>query len=541
MKLTTTIQLPYFIIRSMQTNKKFPYTSTFDCPILSYSNEDNMSISQASLKNLKDLLPSDIDYSQNIDLMGVAYNGAVVNQFNKNDDGISAEFATKIINNFIHKPTNIEHQKEKIVGHLVKAGFSEYGGSNRIISIDEAREMKDPFNIALGAVIYKQINKDFAKLIERSVDELDNLHEAISASWEIGFSQFDIAVGSRDLKEAEIITNPKHFEEMKPMLRAYGGDGAMKDGTRLFRLLKGDIYPLGIGYTTKPAADVKGLYSENKSSNQISFKDKRDATLYFDIKNNTFSNNMKAFISHLSNHDVKNKKETNMDIEQILAELKGLLVEKKFSEEAVANMTRTFAEAIKKKDEEYRESLTKAEKEKEKLAKEKEDMKASIEQVQDELKTAVEKIQAFENFKKEEEAVARFNSRMDSIDQTYELDDDDRKVLVSDLKALEPTDEAFASYQEKLAVMWKHKNKEAKAAFEKQIQARIDEEVAKKLNVSTASEEKKTDAELSQEALEKAEASKETLPNNNEHQSQAQPSLRDKFKTAFSKENIIIS
>jgi hypothetical protein len=117
---------------------------------------------------------------------------------------------------------------------------------------------------------------------------------------------------------------------------------------------------------------------------------------------------------------------------------------------------------------------------------EKEEMKDSVKKVEAELKAAVEKIQEFENFQKQEEAVARFNSRMEVIDQGYELDDEDRKVLASDLKELAATEEAFASYQEKLAVMWKHKNKEAKAAFEKQIQARIDEEVAKKISVSNA-------------------------------------------------------
>jgi len=517
------------------------YTAKFDCPILSYTNEEDMAISKASLKNLKDLLPKDIDFSQNIDLLGVAFNAAVVNQFNKNDDGIDSELAAKVIPNFVHKPTNIEHQKEKIVGHIINAGFSEYGGSNKIISPEVASSMKDPFNIALGAVVYRQVNKDFAKLIERSVDELDTLHEAISASWEIGFSQYDIAVGSKDLREAEIISNEKHIEEMKGMLKAYGGNGQLKDGTKIYRLLKGEIFPLGIGYTTKPAADVKGLYSEQVATNMFNIVDKRDSKAHFDIKMNKNLKKNHTYISQTENSDVKIKKETNMDIEQILAELKGLLVEKKFSEEAVANMTQTFAEAIKKKDEEYRESLTKAEKEKEKLAKEKEDMKASIEQVQEQLKAASEKIDAFENFQKEEAAVARFNARMEEIDQTYELDDEDRQVLASDLKSLDNSDEAFAAYKNKLGVMWKNKNKEAKASFEKQIQARIDEEVAKKLSVSKASEETKTAAELSQEALEKAEASKTALPNTNEKQSQEPVSLTEKFRSAFSKENIIIS
>ena len=305
-------------------------------------------------------------------------------------------------------------------------------------------------------------------------------------------------------------------------------------------MLKGEIFPLGIGFTTKPAADVKGLYSENASSNSITFKDKRDAKAYFDIKNNILSKKNNAFISHLQNDDVKNKKETNMDIEQILAELKGLLIEKKFSEEAVANMTQTFAEAIKKKDGEYRDSLTKAEKEKEEMAAEKEEMKKSLKKVEDEMKAAQEKLEEFENFKKQEEAVACFNTRMEAIDQVYELEDEDRKVLAADLKELDKSDEAFASYEEKLAVMWKHKNKESKAAFEKQIQARIDEEVAKKISVSNASENK-TAEELAQEALDNAKASEVTLPNNNEAQSQKPASFKEKFASAFSRDNIVIS
>ena len=519
--------------------KNHLYTASFDSPILAYTREEESFISSASLKNLRPLLPQDIDFSQNIDLLGVAFNAAVVNQFNKNDDGIDSALAAEIIQNFRHKPANIEHNKENIVGHIINAGFSEYNDSNKIISTETARDMKDPFNIALGAVVYKQVNKDFVKLIERSVDELDTLHEAISASWEIGFSAYDILVGSKNMKDAERI-DPKHFDEIKPMLKAYGGNGAMKDGTKVYRLLKGEIFPLGIGFTTKPAADVRGLYSENASSNSITFKDKRDAKVYFDIKNNIFSKKNEPLISHLQNDDVKNKKETNMEIEKILAELRGLLIEKKFSEEAVANMTETFAEAIKKKDEEYRESLTKAAKEKDEMAKEKEEMKKSVKKVEDELKAAVEKIQEFEDFKKQEEAVARFSSRMESIDQVYELDDEDRKVLASDLKGLDNSDEAFASYQDKLAVMWKHKNKESKEAFEKQIQARIDEEVAKKLSVSNASEQK-TAEELSQEALENAKASEGNLPNNNQSQSQQPTSLREKFANAFSRDNIVVS
>jgi hypothetical protein len=518
---------------------KYLYRSEFTSPIISCKSGDDFAVSQASLSNLKDFLPKDIDFSQNIDLLGVAFNAAVVNQFNKNDDGINAALASEVTKNFIHKPTNIEHKKENIVGHIISAGFSEYNNANKILTTEEVSGMTDPFNIALGAVVYKQINKDFANLIERSVDPSDTMYQSISASWEVGFSQYDIAIGSKNLKDAELI-DEKHMEEFKPLLKAYGGLGYTKDGAKVYRLLKGEIFPLGIGFTTKPAADVKGLFSEQKPNRTFNINDKRDAKTYFDVKNNKISIKNHTSISQIEKSDVKIKKETNMDIEQILAELKGLLIEKKFSEEAVANMTQTFAEAIKKKDEEYRESLTKAQKEKEEASKEKEEMKTSVEKVKAELKEAVDKIQEFENFKKQEEAVARFNVRMETIDQEFDLDDEDRKVLASDLKTLGEDEEAFASFKDKVSVMWRHKSKEAKAEFEKQVQARIEEEVAKKLSTSKASEVTKTTEELSQEALEKAEASKETIPNNNQ-QSSTQETMREKFAKAFSRENIQIS
>ena len=59
-----------------------------------------------------------------------------MNRFNKNDDGIDTETALRISKLFKHKPTNIEHKKEKVVGHILTAGFSSYGDS-RILTPDE--------------------------------------------------------------------------------------------------------------------------------------------------------------------------------------------------------------------------------------------------------------------------------------------------------------------------------------------------------------------------------------------------------------------
>ena len=72
------------------------------------------------------------------------------------------------------------------------------------------------FNISLGALVYKIVNPQFADMLESS-KEGDAFHNVISASWEIGFNDFYIAVGSNDLKEAEIVTNvPEVAQVAKP-------------------------------------------------------------------------------------------------------------------------------------------------------------------------------------------------------------------------------------------------------------------------------------------------------------------------------------
>jgi len=520
--------------------ENYLYTTRFEDPVYSCVLGDSEFISKASLENLKPLISKDIDFSTNIDLLGLAFNAAVVNMFNKNDDGMDSATAAEVIRNFIHKPTNIEHDKSKIVGHLTSAGFSQYGEDNKMLQLEDVLKEKNPFNISLGAVVYKYANKPFTSMLERSINPADSLYQRISTSWEVGFSAYDIAVGSVNLGEAEIITNAKHIEELRPKLKAYKGSGKLDDGTRIYRLLRGTIYPLGIGFTTTPAANVKGLYSDPSSNEGIEIKDKRDRKYFFDIKNLKLNKKSNEAISQIALDNVKNKNGNIMEIEKVLSELNDMLIEKKFSTEAVANMTETFAEAIRQKDSEYRETIAKAEKEKTDIAQERETLKASVEAMQQQLSDAVAKIGDFESMKEQEQAIARFNSRMDSIDQSFELDDEDRRVLADDLKSLDASDEAFAAYKAKVDVMFKHKSKEAKAARDKAIQDKIEEEVTKRI-AKASFVEKQTDKQIAEEAFAKAQETSERLPNSNEETSKKTPSLREKFASAFTRENIIIS
>ena len=196
----------------------YKYITSFEESIAVQQNDSDQLISSASLDSLKQLAPDSIDFEKNIDLVGVAFNAAVANRFNKNGDGIDTATALAIKDYFIHKPTNIEHQKQKVVGHVVGASLSSYG-DNQVIEAQEASNTSSPFNIALSAVVYKTVNPEFAELIEKSADKDSDLYQTVSASWEIGFNNYAIAVGSKNLEEARIIPDEQK-EEYSKFLKA---------------------------------------------------------------------------------------------------------------------------------------------------------------------------------------------------------------------------------------------------------------------------------------------------------------------------------
>ena len=506
------------------------YTTTFEFEVKACKEIAGINLSKANIENLRELIPSSVNLEKNIDLMGVAFNAAVVNEFNKNGDGIDTKTAIESVQQFIHKPTNIEHNKKKIVGHIVNAGFSDYSDSTILVNVDENET--NPFNIALGAVVYKTVDKEFFSTLEKSTNPKNKMYNTVSASWEVGFSEYQIAVGSKNLKDAEIISDPEKVHEMKGMLKGFGGKGVTEDGKPIYRLITGKVYPLGIGFTMKPAANVKGVISnqyekEEEENEEVSDSNKGQASNLKKI-NDKISQNLK--------NTVNNTK--IMDLETLLSEIKASLTEKKFSEEAIAGMTATFADAIKQKDDEYKASLEAAEKEKAEIASAREELQASVESIREELKAAQERIATFEAEKLAEEAVATFNTRMEEIDSTYDLEESDSAFIAEKIKGLDSSEESFASFQKELSVFWASKSKEAKAKQEEAIAARVEAEIEKRLSAtSEASEEVTEDVDV-EEALENAEATEESLPNNNEAQA-SKTTLKDKFAAAFSRENIL--
>ena len=66
---------------------------------------------------------------------------------------------------------------------------------------------------------FKYFNKIFTFYITIISIVKCSYFNKISASWELGFNDYVLAVGSQDLKDAEIITDPNHISEMKHFLK----------------------------------------------------------------------------------------------------------------------------------------------------------------------------------------------------------------------------------------------------------------------------------------------------------------------------------
>ena len=533
---------------SPMKNQSFKYTSSFESSVVASCVEGScqpFGISEASLDNLRPLIPEDVDLSKNIDLLGVAFNAAVVNKFNKNGDGINTETALDISEYFINKPTNIEHNKEKVVGHIISSSFSDINTSE-LLYPEQLEGSSKPFNISLGALVYKVVNPAFARMLEQT-DDGEAFHNQISASWEIGFNDYYIALGSKDLSEAELITDRAQIKEFKQYLQAYDGEGKLDDGTLVSRLVVGQIYPLGIGFTATPAAEVQGVIVENQK--EIKVKNEDDAhqvdmgyveKIDLDKKNSSLS----------EKNDVNMSNALIMDTKDLLEQIEGLISDKldnKLPEEAIASVSKVMMDAIKQKDELWQAEKVEKENALAEATERHESLSTEVEEVKEKLVATEKQLEELAEEKRLREAKDLFNLRMGTVVAAFDLSEEDLQIVASELSELESNEEAFASYQDKLSVIWQHKTKAHLEAQEAEFKARLEDAVQERLSqlseseASDKTETQEQTEEVIDEVLENVEEeSAAALTNNNEAASAEELSLRDRFNKAFSSENIKI-
>lgn len=550
--------------------KTYPFYSSFAelviKPITSQEKDGLLAI--ASLAEVGKFIPN-IDTSVNKDLLPVAFNACVVNRVNKNTDVIDTPTAIAMYKAFAHKPINVEHNRQKVIGMILTTGFSEFG-TDKPLTEQEASKLTIPFNITLGGVIWRIVAPELADLIEESGDPTSSNHLSVSASWELGFSGYRIALlegGKKNLSDAsEIISDPEKVKEAQDKLVALGGDGKFND-LFAYRMPSYDVLPLGIGFTEKPAAEVKGVASKQEvevgepetpafGNPPITEKIKPVQLVTPTPKEEVGQLEKPAFglpaqDKGLASNDQQNEnkisqsKETDVKIERNNMKINKI---EDISEASVKDVTPTalasavsdfIHSSLKVKSDEWAEEKKSLDKKVAEATNLFGDTKAQLEKVS-------KQVESLSNEKAEREKVEKFNTRMSEVSEAYEFDDEAREIVVEEIKSV-ASDEDFTKWKTKASKIYKGYAKKAAKKDKDADDGQNDDSQAKKVKKAQADDmdddsdaaSKKAKASATVDtALDNADQIKGGPPNGG---AAATPSLKDLAKTAFAKEGFTIT
>lgn len=482
------------------------YTTIFSSelkPVISEERDKYLAL--ASAVEVAQFLP-EIDAEKNVDLLPVAFNAFVANRVNKNGDVVDTDTAMAFYKDFKNKPINIEHNRDRVIGTILTAGFSEFG-SDKPLTEEQVKEMDGPFNVTLGGVIWKIVNKQISNLIESSGDPTSEDYMKISASWELGFSEYNLVLlegSDKNIENGLIVDNEEEVTSMEKDLKALGGEGRTKDGMFVYRKVIGNVVPLGIGLTETPAADVKGVATKDTV--------KAEEENFAEVEE-TSQKQQNIVINQ--NEDIAMKIESIKDItDESLKQLSASAVSDYIESELKEASERFSAEkhAAEKALNEAQEKL-------ESVSTDSDNIKAELDSVREELSSLKAE-------KEQRQAEELFNQRMASLDESYVLEDEDRKVLASQIKELD--EEGWESFSSNVKVLLRDKSREVLAKKE-------EEKVEEVVETTNASEE--TSENIVEDALDRGEATAEVVPASTEA---SELSTYDKFKDAFSVEQFDI-
>jgi hypothetical protein len=475
----------------------FKYITTFSSvlkPLV--SEEKDKYLALASLAEVGSFIPN-VDTEKNVDLLPVAFNAAVVNRVNRNGDVIDSLTALASYKDFINKPINLEHNREKIVGVILTAGFSEFG-SDTPLTEDQVKDLKGPYNITLGGVIWKIANPNLATMIEDSSDSTSANYQKISASWELGFNEYNLIViegESKNIEDGSEISDVSEIETLKANLRTFGGSGKIDKSKSLYRKVIGNVVPLGIGLTETPAADVKGVATIKIEEKQQPEEENISKIENLDV-NTIIDNKVMTKITSIKDINDENLKQATASQISDLIEQELKIASEKFAVE------KATVESQLKSTKESLDTLV-----------------ANQDTLQKEISALKEALSNAEAEKQKILASEKFNERMSAFDAEYDLDAETRQILATEIAEME--DSAFAAFKDKMAVFMKSKKKGEKNDKKQE----------------DSKEAKASVAQIVEDVADKAGKQVVDIPMTS---SASQSSFYEKYKQAFDYEGFVV-
>jgi len=463
--------------------------------------EINKNISLAGLDKLKGLMPN-IDLENNPDLIGVVLNAAVGNMSNRNHDAITNKTLVAIAKNFINKPCDFLHKRDKVLGFIVNSGYSEYK-TNKILTAEEAENSVEPVNLSLAVLLWKSVlNEKYINLLEASTDENSPDYGSISASWELWYDDVDICVSPDGKISNGTLYTGEEAKKLEASLPQNMGKGYL-DGQMVFQVLKHDndniVLPAGIGLVENPAAHVKGLeivtqndlnIMKNTKATEDNDEDdmeqthkfcpecdeesegkiednmvtcakcgkKTEMALWKTKKSQASLEELSIRISKLEKNSVTNLNDSKNNMK--FSKLQDINAEN-LKDLSVANLHELVEDRIREAAKAYEIDVNKHKNDVAQLTKDKEALEASVKEAKDKVSVnETELNQLKEQFTKLVEANTaretqiKFDERMAALASKFKLSDKQKEVVVNRVKSIK-TDEDFVAHASELELFYK--------------------------------------------------------------------------------------
>ena len=504
---------------------KFKYKTTFSSQLKCVidKNSDKY-LAKASLDKLKKFIP-EIDLDKQFDLLPISSVGFHVNRANLNGDTVDTKTALEIKDYFIQKYISLEHKRsEGGFGLITNVTFTEFE-SDKELKEEELKDKNFTFSAVIGGLIWKVLNPKLTEIIEESNDPNSPNYLIASISYELAFSDFNILKikgYSRDIEDGEVITNKEEISKIESYLVSNGGSGKIDENTRIYRILAGEVIPLGISIVQRPANNSPGIaVNDNKDTLEEKTKSNSNITKISQNQNN----------SVIENDNLKDKEINKAMTIKTIKEL----TDENLKECKASTVIELFENGIKEADEKWRSEKESKDKAIAELEDKSKKFMTEAEENKKKLDEVSKKVEELNKQALAKEMVEKFNTRMSYFDSEYELDDEDRGIIKDDIK--EMSDEVFAAYSKKMGKLLKNKKKgqkkDEKHMMDKEemdknmSKASIDDTTTKKVDDTT----KVVDG-----AVDNAQKANSTLPNTN---SNINEDWQSKYKDAFKFENCV--
>lgn len=203
----------------------------------------------------------------------------VSSSWNKNDDIFDKKEVWAARSTPEDKPTNLEHDEDQIVGHIISNWPIDIEG-NRIPENTPIEQLPDKFHIVTGSVIYRSfISPELKERSDKLIKQIEAGQKYVSM--ECFFDSFDYGLTNKNTGEYKILKRDDNTSYLTKHLKAYGGVGEYDD-YKIGRVLR-NINFSGKGFVDKPANPDSIIFESDDTRKILNKKN-----VHFD--NNSVSN-----------------------------------------------------------------------------------------------------------------------------------------------------------------------------------------------------------------------------------------------------------